>query len=241
MGKRLAAFDVIRGFSVVSMVLFHLCYDVKFIAHKPLPWFAPPFQDVWRASISWTFLFVAGCMCSFSRNNLRRSLRYGVVALLIFVVTTIAGIDVPISFGIIFCMAACTFVAWILERLHHIPKSPVYTGILLFCFLLTLHVSRHHIGIGNAGLELPSNWYRTPWLSWLGLPGPGFTSGDYYPVIPYVFIYLAGSSMGWWWQDVGFPSWLRSISCTPLEFIGKHALPVYLAHQPILLGICLVL
>ena len=33
---RIGVFDLVRGFSVISMVLFHLCYDLKFIAGAQL-------------------------------------------------------------------------------------------------------------------------------------------------------------------------------------------------------------
>ena len=79
---RVHAFDLIRGFSVISMVLFHYCYDLRFLAGEPLNFFVSPFIDIWRASISWTFVFVAGSMYSFSHNNLRRAGKYLLVALL---------------------------------------------------------------------------------------------------------------------------------------------------------------
>ena len=99
---RVRLLDVIRGFSVVSMVLFHFCYDLRYIAGLCLPWFQGALQDVWRASISWTFLLVAGMMCSFSHSNLRRSAKYGAFAIAIYLATTVAAVDDPISFGIIY-------------------------------------------------------------------------------------------------------------------------------------------
>lgn len=239
--SRLRVFDALRGFSVASMVAFHLCYDLKFIMGKDLPWFEPPFQDVWRASISWTFLLVAGCMCSFSRNNIRRSLRYGAVALAIFVVTSVAGIDDPISFGVIYCMAACTLIAGLLERANLRPYGLVAAACLFAIFLLTLHVPQGFVGLGTLKIALPRAWYATPLFSWLGLPGPGFISGDYYPLIPYAFIYLCGASLGWYGRDAGFPDCVYAIGCKPLELIGTHALPIYIAHQPILLLLCSII
>ena len=137
-GSRVHIFDAARGFSVVSMVLFHYCYDLKFISGVPLEWFAPPLQDIWRASISWAFLFIAGCMCAHSRGNLRRGGIYMAFALLIFVVTTIAAVDVPISFGIIFCMAACTLLEWVLEKMRLSPNGYAAAVILFVVFLLLL-------------------------------------------------------------------------------------------------------
>lgn len=239
-GCRIGVFDAVRGFSVVSMVLFHLCYDLRFIAGLPLPWFAPPLQDVWRASISWTFLFVAGCMCPLSRSNLRRGLAYSVVALGIWVVTSLAAVDTPISFGIIYCMAACTLVAWALARLGALPRGRAAAVVLIVAFLALQGLPRGTVGLGPLALELPSGLYRTPWLAWLGLPGPGFASGDYYPLLPYLLMYLAGAALGWRWAQRGYPAWARDAHAGPLSFVGRRALPVYVLHQPVLLAVTLL-
>lgn len=237
---RIGVFDLVRGLSVISMVAFHLCYDLKFIVDLDLAWFAPPLQDVWRSSISWTFLFVAGCMCPLSRDNLRRAAQYGLVALLIWLVTTVAAVDTPISFGIIYCMAACTLVAWLLGCAGLLPSGPVAAGLLFVVFLALRGVTRGTIGLGPLTFELPSQLYVTPWLSWLGLPGPGFSSGDYYPLLPYLFLYLAGAAIGTAWAQKGYPAWAYQARIAPINFIGRHALAIYVLHQPVILGICLL-
>lgn len=234
-GARLHLFDALRGFSIVSMVGFHLCYDLVYIAGVPLDWFRPPLQDVWRASISWTFLAIAGCMCALSRSNLRRAVRYGALALGIFVVTSLAAVDTPISFGIIFCMAASTLLAWLLERMHATPCGPAAAAILFLCFVLLLHVSSGTVGIAGVRVALPRWPYDSGLLSWLGFPGPGFSSGDYYPVLPYSLLFLAGCAMGTWWRGRGFPKAFAAYGCTPLEAIGRHPLEVYVLHQPVIL------
>lgn len=237
MGERLHLVDAIRGFSLLSMVAFHLCYDIRFIAGAPLPWFAPPLQDIWRASISWTFLFVAGAMCALSRNNLRRAAKYGVVALLIFLATSIVSVDDPINFGIIFCMAGCTATEWACEQVGIRPYGIVPACVFALLFMLTLGVPRGVLGFAGASIDIPRVMYSHGGFAWLGFPGPGFSSSDYYPLIPHVFLFLAGSSVGWWWKDRGFPAFLSSIRCRPLEFVGRHTLPIYVAHQPVLLAI----
>lgn len=237
---RVGAFDVARGAAVLSMVLFHLCYDLVAIGGVGVGWFAPPLIDVWRASISWTFLFIAGCMCAHSRSNLRRALQYGVVAALIWVATSIAAVDVPISFGIIYCMATCTAAAWALGRVRALPTGPVAAAVLFVAFLALLDLREGTVGIGALRLELPDALYGTPWLSWLGLPGPGFSSGDYYPLLPYLLLYLAGAAMGSWWRGRGYPGWARDARVEPLSWLGRHALVVYVAHQPLLLLVTLL-
>lgn len=232
---RIGIFDIARGAAVISMLLYHLCYDLAFIGGVSLPWFASPLLDVWRSTISWTFLFVAGCMCPLSRSNLRRALQYGAVALLIWVVTSIASVDTAISFGIIYCMAACTLVAWALGRIGTLPSGPVAAAVLFVVFIALLNVRDGMVGVGPLSIEVPEALYETPWLSWLGFPGPGFSSGDYYPLLPYLFIYLAGAAMGSWWSSRGYPAWARAARCPALTWFGRHALIVYVAHQPVLL------
>lgn len=237
-GGRIGVFDAVRGLSVISMVLFHFCYDLRFIYGFDLGWFAPPIQDAWRASISWTFVFVAGCMFPLSRSNLRRGAQYAAVALAIFVVTSVASVDTPISFGIIYCMAACTLVTWALAAGGLVPRGPVAAAALAVAFVALLDLPRGSVGIGPVSVILPEGAYGTGWLSWLGLPGPAFSSGDYYPLLPYLMLYLAGVAMGSSWAERGYPGWARRLRVAPLNFVGRHALVVYVVHQPVLLALC---
>ncbi len=235
---RMALFDIVRGFSVISMVLFHLCYDIRYIYGAGCLWFKPPLQDVWRASISWTFLFVAGCMCSFSRNNLKRSVRYLAASAAVFVVTTLVAVDTPISFGIIFCMGASTLIVALLDHFKCAPRGWWAVVLFVLAFLLLRGVPQGSVGLASFQVTLPQSLYATPYWSFLGFPGPGFASGDYYPLIPFSLMYLAGVAAGRTWMQEGFPAWFSTVSCKPLQFVGRHALPVYLFHQPLLIGIC---
>lgn len=240
-GGRIGAFDLVRGISVISMVAFHLCYDLKFIVGVEMAWFAPPLQDVWRCSISWVFLLVAGCMCTLSRDNLRRALEYGAVALAIWVVTSVAAVDTPISFGIIYCMAACTLVAWALQRVGALPRGYAAAALLFLAFIALLSLSEGTIGIGPLALSLPKEMTSLEGLAWLGLPSPSFSSGDYYPLLPYLLIYLCGAALGARWKERGYPSWAIAANLAPLNFVGRHALLVYVIHQPVILGVCALL
>ncbi|MBP3885600.1 MAG: DUF1624 domain-containing protein [Olsenella sp.] len=231
----MGAFDALRGFSVISMVLFHYCYDVRFIAGHDLPFFEPPLQYVWRCSISWAFVFIAGCMSVYSRSNARRSLKYLTLAAAIFVVTSVVSVDTPISFGVIFCMGACTLVSHLINSAGLRPRGWLPAILLLVLFVFAVHVPEGYVGVPGMTVRLPRELYSTPWLSWLGFPGPQFSSGDYYPLIPYLFLYLSGQSWAREMKSVGYPAWFTKLRLAPLEFIGRHALEIYVIHQPILL------
>lgn len=106
MQKRITIFDTVRGFTMLSMAGFHACYDLAYLYGWDMPWFTETvFQDIWRASISWVFLFIAGWMCTLSRNNVKRALKYAAAALIVWMATTLVSIDDSVNFGIIYCMA----------------------------------------------------------------------------------------------------------------------------------------
>lgn len=235
--RRIGMFDAIKGFTLVSMVLFHLCYDLAFIKGVSLPWFSGAFMAVWQRSIAWVFIFVAGCMCPLSHNNLKRAGIYALVALAVFLVTLLAGVDTPISFGIIYFMAAATFVAWCLTKLGAEPRGYLCAAVLFLVFLFVLELPHGHVGIGPFTLELPRAPYDCGLFSWAGFPGPDFSSGDYYPLLPYLFLYLSGAATGAEWAQIGYPGWAYDLRLEPLNWLGKHTLIVYVAHQPLILAV----
>lgn len=232
---RLRAVDALRGVTIISMVLFHWCYDLRYLSGIPLSFFQPPLQDVWRATISWTFLFIAGWMCSHSRSYTRRAARYLLVALLIYLSTSLARVDAPIRFGIIFCMGASTLVAGLALRAGLLDGSWWQTVALLVLFVMLLRLPEGTLGVGALALRLPRALYDTPYLSWLGFPGPRFVSGDYYPLLPFGLMYLVGANVSVMLARHTLPTWVFECGLGPLALIGRHPLLIYLLHQPLLL------
>ena len=105
MQKRITIFDTVRGFTMLSMAGFHACYDLAYLYGWDMPWFTETvFQDIWRASISWVFLFIAGWMCTLSRNNVMRALKYAAAALIVWIATTLVSVDDSVNFA--------SFIAW---------------------------------------------------------------------------------------------------------------------------------
>ena len=131
-----------------------------------------------RASISWVFLFIAGWMCTLSRNNAKRAAKYAAAALVVWIATTLVSVDDSVNFGIIYCMATCTAVAAVARPM--LKKVPSTWGITICLALFA------------ATWGIPKSTYSFSYLAWLGFPGPWFVSGDYYPIIPFIFMYLTG-------------------------------------------------
>lgn len=223
-GHRIRGFDALRGITVVSMMLFHAMYDLVYLYGFRIGWFENTLmQNVWRCSISWTFLFLAGWMFGFSKSNLKRGAKYALVAALVFIATSIAQVDIPINFGIIYCMAASTLLT------HAISKIPVRIDPAFCCVLcLILFIATY---------QLPRSTYEIQYLAWLGLPSATFSSGDYYPLLPYACMYGAGyfSMQTYRLQSDDYGKAPFTLTCKPLEVIGRHSLGLYLIHQPLIL------
>ncbi len=121
-------------------------------------------------------------------------------------------------------MAACTaIVALARPVLDRVPAVWCIT-ICLILFACTW--------------SIPKAVYPIPYLAWLGFPSPDFVSGDYYPLIPFIFMYLAGFFAARTAQKANrkAPAWANSNPIPALASLGRHALPFYLLHQPVILG-----
>lgn len=166
MQKRITIFDTVRGFTMISMAGFHACYDLAYLYGWDMPWFTQTvFQDVWRASISWVFLFIAGWMCTLSRNNIKRAAKYALAALVVWLATTLVSVDDSVNFGIIYCMAACTGIVALTDPVLKKITARWSMPLCLVLFALTW--------------SIPKTIYPVPYLAWLGFPSPGFVSGDF--------------------------------------------------------------
>ena len=158
-------------------------------------------------------------------NNAKRAAKYAAAALVVWIATTLVSVDDSVNFGIIYCMAACTAVTAVARPM--LKKVPSTWGIAICLALFA------------ATWGIPKSTYSFPYLAWLGLPGPRFVSGDYYPIIPFIFMYLTGYFAARTAQrcEHPAPSWAYANPLPALASLGRHALPFYLLHQPIILGI----
>lgn len=215
--QRIEAFDVIRGFSLVSMIAFHACYDLVSLYGVSLTWFVFPYIDLWRNSIAWVFIFLAGMMCSYSVHKIKRCVVYLVCAFLIYVVTTLVAVDIPINFGIIFCLGmsttVVTFVSYMLLRVVKtaafvklsaaVPSFTCKVGtFILLCAMLglfgiTYHIPHGYISFFQYTWRIPACLYSSYVTAAFGFAPSYFQSGDYYPIFPYLFLYSGGALAGW--------------------------------------------
>ena len=235
--SRVTFYDTLRGFTIVSMCAFHACYDLAYLYDLDMPWFTDAlFQGIWRDSISFTFLILAGWMTSFSHSNFRRAGIYALTAIIVWAATTFAAVDTPVNFGILYCMAVCTFVWACLRRcMGNKIETLSNRALTVICIAM--------VALFALTCGIPQTRYPFEGLAWLGFPSATFASGDYYPLIPFVFLYLLGAfgAIRYRRTYTSEPAWMLHDWCPPLTVIGKHSLAVYLIHQPVVLLILQVM
>jgi len=75
----------------------------------------------------------------------------------------------------------------------------------------------------------------------LGWPQPGFLTYDYFPLFPWVFVFLLGTWAGLYIIEQKLPKWFYTIEPPLLPEVGRRALHIYIIHQPILFAVVAII
>ena len=109
-------------------------------------------------------------------------------------------------------------------------------------FLFTKNVSLGYLGFGSRHLlNLPDGLYQNDLTAYLGFPGPDFFSTDYFPLIPWFFLFVSGYFLHRIFCEKDGMDHLEPILCRPLECLGRHTLGIYMIHQPVLYALFLLI
>jgi uncharacterized membrane protein len=123
-------------------------------------------------------------------------------------------------------------------------KIPAWAGLggALLLFALTKNVSRGSLGFEGLVLcRLPHWLYATDLLAVVGFPSPSFWSTDYFPLLPWFFLFCAGYFLWSLLDKSPRAKELLRPGLRPLSFLGRHSLVIYLIHQPALMAVFTVL
>ena len=64
---------------------------------------------------------------------------------------------------------------------------------------------------------------------------------DYFPIFPWIFLFVAGYFLYRIFHSRGWDEKLFARGNLPvINWLGRHTLPIYLIHQPVLYGLGLV-
>ena len=240
-GGRLGVIDAARGAAIISMIVYHLCYDIftVFGADSGFETYWPVI--IWERTISFTFVIVSGISVNFSAHGYRRGIILNLCGFLVTAVTVLVMPTQAIWFGVLNLLGCAMMIVFALrDTLKKIrPAAGMAAGLGLF--MLFCGLPERYIGLpGLRLLTIPDWLYGCKYLAFLGLPSDDFVSADFFPLLPWIFLYAFGFFLWRFIEEKGAQS-LFERRAPVLGFIGRHSLWIYLLHQPVLYGICMLI
>jgi len=226
--KRIEIIDALRGLSVVLMVIHHMLYNAVAFLGAPGWFFSNPVFDFLQYIFAGLFILLSGVSSRFSRSNIKRGLIAFALAMVITAVTSIVGM--PIWFGVLHLLGFCMLFFGLTQKLWDlIPRA---VSPLIFIALIVAG------GLARANLAPIAENSMTRYIfSILGWSQEGFVSYDYYPILPWIFVFLLGTWAGVYIRERKLPGWFYDYDVPVFPVIGRKALLIYVIHQPILYGI----
>ena len=238
MGKRLGILDEARGIAYIAMIIYHAYYDIAFVYMHDLPDAVDIIMRIIQPFIAGTFIVVAGISSNYSTNNFKRGVTYFFFAMALTFVTAVALPSEIIIFGVLHFLAIAAMIYGFVGKFT--SRIPWVLGVILFAllFAVTYNAPRGYIGFeGLFSVTLPDFLYGHYWLFPLGFTSREFYSADYFPLIPFFFLFLAGSSLGVFFKSGRAAKGFYMTRFSGLSFIGRHGLWIYMLHQPITIAI----
>jgi uncharacterized membrane protein len=211
------------------MVGYHLLFDLgEFNGVKRFLGFSTDLVGpAWTAvQISFATLFVvlSGISSTLSRSNVRRGLKLLALSLGVTAVTYVFEPSSAVYFGILQCLA----LSMLVYGAAFVKAGPVAYAA---CGALVL-------GLGAALPALTGGaTIRFDWLLPLGIHSPEFSSYDYFPLVPWFGVFLAGAALGKWAYAPGRSLIPRPPGETFINVAGRHSLLIYLVHQPVIMAV----
>lgn len=224
--KRNYTLDKYRGFTIISMVLFHLLFDISLYVN--ISWYdGTLLNKVWQLSIACSFFIISGITSVFlsPEKNIKRGLVLTLFGLLISLFTYIFDRDLIIIFGVLNCLGLSMIVAGLIEKKFKISKYIFPLFLILFILTYTVPSGRF------LSFEISRKIFDLN-LFVLGFPSDNFYSTDFFPIIPWIFLFLFGLSLGKLLKEKNFYNHYGKNGI--LAKIGQNSLKIYLFHQIII-------
>ena len=229
--------DLLRGIAILMMIIFHLFYDLNYFNVCKVELYSG-FSLIFVYLIGTMFFLLVGISLALSysrtKNNLTKKnlqlkyLKRGAGIFCLGLLVTLAtwiylGGKGFVVFGVLHCIGLSIIFAYPFLRFR-------YQNLILGIALI------------SAGIILKNLTFDFNWLLWLGFTPSNFYTVDYYPLLPWFGVVLIGIF-------VGKSLYQNNVRKFKLEdrsqfivvrftcFLGRHALIIYLLHQPIIIGL----
>lgn len=187
--SRYALLDELRGLDLVSMMLYHACWDMMFLFGIWMDWYIGWPGRLWQQSICWVFILLSGFCVPLGHRTLKRGAQVFAAGALVTVVTLVFMPEDRVVFGVLTFLGSAMLLTGVLEPL--LKKIPPAAGLAVSAvlFALTYHLDERWLGFGGLRLALPDAWYANYFTAFFGFLPFDFYSTDYFALLPWLFLF----------------------------------------------------
>lgn len=223
--ERYYALDILRGLSILLMICHHFAVDLIGNGLVPARLCDNPFFLTVQPIFASGFIAMSGASSRFGHDNVRRGLKICAAAAAVSLVTWFLGKDMFICFGILHFLGIMSLLFVLVRPLFEKLRIPGWVWLILWFISYQIFPLRSDIS----------------WLWPLGIYSRGFYSADYYPLLPWIFMYFFGAWMAVPVMQHKLPAWFYRIRCSWLEWVSRYSFWIYMLHQIPLYALTLLL
>lgn len=224
--NRIWELDALRGIFIIAVVFIHVMFDLDMFGFIDLSTW-PDWYHFIQEYGGILFILISGICITLGSKHIKRGLVVLGAAAIVSVITYVMGDPRNyIFFGILHLMAFCMLTYPLYRRL---PTAVLFIlGAIIIGF----------------GFYFETIRIDSEYLFWLGLMSPYFAAGDFFPIFPNLGFYMIGVVLGrTLYKDKksklpGFPN--DNFIIKTFSWLGRNSLFVYLGHQPIAYGACML-
>lgn len=240
---RFGFLDSLRGITLVSMIVYHVCWDLVYLFGKDWGWYKGAGAYAWQQSICWSFILLSGFCWSLGKRPLKRGLTVFGAGALVSIVTLLFMPDERVVFGVMTLIGSSMICMVWLDKLLQKVRPWAGLACVWLQFVVTRNINNGYLGFESWNLfRLPKELYQGYLMTFLGFPKPGFYSTDYFSMIPWFYLFLSGYFIYRMIKDrKGFMEKYFIRGWEPFAFLGRHSLIIYIFHQPVAFGILTIL
>ncbi len=241
MNKRIRYIDFFRGLAIINMVIYHALYDLKYIFLADISFTVDSYY-MYQQYIAISFIFLSGLSSNYSSKLLKNGIKLFFISMGVTITTSFISKDLVIYFGILHFLSVGMILIWIFE---YFKRDKVYTEkkyTLLFLLMMVCFIGfKNLLNIDAFYMFFYRLFENIDHSFMIGFPSPDFSSGDYFPLIPWIFLMFSGyffsgsrfnETINAMFNNIGIFEKLNII-----EVIGRYSLIIYILHQIILYGI----
>lgn len=200
------------------MIYFHIIFDLKDLYGYPLEYASGVNYYIGKLSVI-LFMLLSGISCTLSKNNVKRGIRVLAIALLITLATHLYSDALGVKFGVLHFLGLSMILYEAVKKAN--PYVLLAAGVIII-------IAGNLFGKITMSHDI---------FFIFNLTSNSFYSSDYYPLFPWLGIFLFGIVIGKLFYSSKESLLPFSIKENPISKAGRHTLILYVIHQPLILVI----